>query len=187
MDVKLDKVTLKALSSDVRVDALKLLGGRRHMQSELALALGVAVPTMKEHLEALERAGLVERHDEGRKWKYYSLTQKGKGVLYPEQSKIWLLLGVWVFSVVGGVASVLRLFKSAPAVEPAAFDMTMQASVAEESLSLMAKSAPIAPPEPIIWPYLLICAFIAVSALLIVFIVKQKLHQRRLGLSLTKK
>ena len=62
MDVKLDKVTLKALSSDVRVDALKLLGSRRHMQSELASALSVAVPTMKEHLEALEKDAVTKTY-----------------------------------------------------------------------------------------------------------------------------
>ena len=182
MDVKLDKVTLKALASDVRVDALKLLGSRRHMQSELASALSVAVPTMKEHLEALDKAGLVEKHDEGRKWKYFSLTQKGRGVLYPEQGKIWLMLGVWVFSVLGGIVSIRQLFKV-----PEVASMAMESSVADESALFMAKSAAIAPEPAVVWPYVLIGAFLFITFLLICLVVKQKLHQGRLGSRLTKK
>ncbi len=78
MDIRLDKETFKALASATRIDVLKLLGQRNHMQSELASALGLSVPTVKEHLSALEKAGLVERHDEGRKWKYYSLTKRAR-------------------------------------------------------------------------------------------------------------
>jgi len=92
MDIRLDKETFKALASQTRVDVLKLLGQRRYMQSEIASVLNFSVPTVKEHLSALEKAGLVERHDEGRKWKYYSLTRKGHGVLHPDELKIWIVL-----------------------------------------------------------------------------------------------
>src|SRR3990172_656044 len=110
MDIRLDKETFKALASETRVDVLKLLGQRRHMQSEMASALGLSVPTVKEHLDALEKAGLVERHEEGRKWKYYSLTKKGKGVLNPEEMKIWIVLGLFILSFVGGVVTMFRSF-----------------------------------------------------------------------------
>ncbi len=110
MDIRLDKETFKALASGTRVDVLKLLGKRNHMQSEIASALGLSVPTVKEHLAALEKAGLVERHDEGRKWKYYSLTKKGKGVLNPEEMKIWIVLAMLVFSIVGGIVNYFKTF-----------------------------------------------------------------------------
>ena len=110
MDIRLDKETFKALASGTRIDVLKLLGQRNHMQSEIASALELSVPTVKEHLAALEKAGLVERHDEGRKWKYYSLTKKGKGVLNPEEMKIWIVLAMLVFSIVGGIVTYFKTF-----------------------------------------------------------------------------
>jgi DNA-binding transcriptional ArsR family regulator len=105
MDVKLDKAALKALSNDTRVDILKELQRRRHTQSELAEELELSVPTIKEHLTALEKAGLVEMHDEGRKWKYYSLTKKSKAILTPESVNIFIVLGTFILSVIGGVYS----------------------------------------------------------------------------------
>lgn len=110
MDLKLDRDVLKALSSDTRVDILKELSSRRFMQSELASSLSLSVPTIKEHLAALEKAGLVQRHDEGRKWKYYSLTSKGKGVVEPEGTRLWLVLGVWLFSA----AATLHMYLKGP-------------------------------------------------------------------------
>ena len=65
MQLKLDKTVIKALSNDTRISILKALKSRRHTQSELATYLDLSVPTVKEHLLALEKAGLVEMHDEG--------------------------------------------------------------------------------------------------------------------------
>ncbi len=106
----LDLSTFKALAGETRVAILKQLQERKHMQTELASELNLAVPTVKEHLNALEKAGLVAMIDEGRKWKYYELTQKGRAILEPEQEKTTLLvlLGVWIAAVVGGVGMWLK-------------------------------------------------------------------------------
>ena len=177
MDVQLDRVAMKALSSETRVEVLKLLGKRNHMQSELASELSLAVPTVKEHLSSLELAGLIERRDEGRKWKYYALTKKGKGVLYPEQTRIWLLLGVWAFSAVGAAVSILGGFESH------AKEGVMQAKVASESMLMTAQ--PLAP-EPVL-PFIALGVFALFTMFLGASVLMQYHHLRNLGKSLRKK
>jgi DNA-binding transcriptional ArsR family regulator len=117
--VTLDKASFKALAVETRVDILKVLQSRQHTQTELADALELSVPTVKEHLDALVSAGLVERKDEGRKWVYYALTKKGKAILNPEETKFWIVLGTLALTVGGAVTGYLRgLF--APMYNPAA-------------------------------------------------------------------
>ena len=70
-----------ALSAERRMGMLKSLGERRKTLTELSREEGVSLPTAKEHLEKLEKTGFVEKKDEGRKWKYYELTKKGKKLL----------------------------------------------------------------------------------------------------------
>jgi DNA-binding transcriptional ArsR family regulator len=202
MDIRLDKETFKALASGTRVDVLKLLNQRRHMQSELAVSLDLSVPTVKEHLAALEKAGLVERHDEGRKWKYYSLTNKGKGVLNPEEMKIWIVLSMFVFSVVGGIWSSLKMLMPAPVVEAKmamsleatadAAPMAMKAAVEEGTEAMQSFVA--AAPEPLpvaeavnYWPYVFGIAAIILAVALIYLLYKSAQYKRQLGISLTKK
>ncbi len=180
MDIRLDKETFKALASETRVDVLKLLNQRRHMQSEIAASLGFSVPTVKEHLDALERAGLVERHEEGRKWKYYSLTKKGKGVLNPEEMKIWIVLAMLVFSVVGGIWTSFKSFMSvgAPA-EAQMMAKTMDAGV--ESLSMMAEAPPMPVPAPVnYWPYVFGIAAIVFAVVFIWLLIKSAQYKREL-------
>lgn len=109
----LDQQTFKALAAPTRINILKLLRTRRHMQTELAQQLNLAVPTVKEHLLALEAAELVEMQDDGHKWKYYSLTRKGKSILEPreEQQQMWIALGVFVAVVIGGIIGWIREFR----------------------------------------------------------------------------
>ncbi|MEM3154523.1 MAG: metalloregulator ArsR/SmtB family transcription factor [Candidatus Woesearchaeota archaeon] len=183
MDIRLDKETFKALASATRVDVLKLLNHRRHMQSEIAASLNLSVPTVKEHLAALEKAGLVERHDEGRKWKYYSLTKKGKGVLNPEEMKIWIVLATLVFSVVGGIFASFRMFAQTAAPEA---KMAMEARVLEaDTLAMSAVEQ--APQAVNYWPYAF--AFVAViSAVLLIYLLyKSAQYKKQLGISLSKK
>jgi len=92
--ITLDRNTFKTLASDTRVGILKSLTVRRKTLSELAREYKMSVSTVKEHLDQLVNADLIEQKDEGHKWKYYELTRKGKGVLNPEDKKIWVLLSV---------------------------------------------------------------------------------------------
>ena len=52
--IVLDQDTFKALATGTRVKILKTLDKRRHTQSELSAVLKMSVPTIKEHLSALE-------------------------------------------------------------------------------------------------------------------------------------
>jgi len=184
MDIRLDKETFKALASGTRVDVLKLLNQRRHMQSELAVSLDLSVPTVKEHLAALEKAGLVERHDEGRKWKYYSLTNKGKGVLNPEEMKIWIVLSMLVFSVVGGIWSSLKLLAPAPVAEA---KMAMALEASDAAPRMMAGIAPEVAPAVNYWPYVFGIAAVVLAIALVYLLYKSAQYKRQLGISLTKK
>lgn len=99
--------TFKALAGEKRVQILKELMQRRKTQSELAQILGLSAPTIAEHLSLLEKAGLVHPINEGRKWKYFALTEKGKEILNPGETKILVLLGASFIGFLGVVSLVL--------------------------------------------------------------------------------
>lgn len=84
-EIVVDRETLKALGADTRVEILKSLGLRRKTQAELAEELGIKPPSVKEHLERLASAGLVQlaASDAERKWKYFELTPKGNALVQP--------------------------------------------------------------------------------------------------------
>ncbi len=95
-EITVDRTTLKALGADTRVMILKQLAQRRMTQAELAAQLGIAAPSVNEHLHRLEEAELVKLADAGgRKWKYYELTEKGAAIVRPSPvKKILLVLGL---------------------------------------------------------------------------------------------
>ena len=101
--VVLDESSFKALSSESRISILKSLKSRRHTLSELSRTLTLGTSTVKEHCDVLRKAQLIEQIDEGRKWKYYELTEKGKQVVAPNlyddlQVLITLCLTIVIFS-----------------------------------------------------------------------------------------
>ncbi|MBI4150954.1 winged helix-turn-helix transcriptional regulator [Candidatus Woesearchaeota archaeon] len=113
MDITLDRESFKALAAETRIKILKSLHQRRKMQSELAAELEMKDPSVNEHLTALVKAGLVVKKDDGHKWKYYELTQKGKAILDPEEKRFFITLALLVLSAVGGIVGYVR-----PFVEP---------------------------------------------------------------------
>src|SRR3989338_8244208 len=92
---------LKALGSETRLTIIKNLKDRRMTATELATRLKMHVSTVKEHLDFMSRTGLVEQLNEGRKWKYYSLTSGCKKLLspYPSEIKILIPLALVLFAV----------------------------------------------------------------------------------------
>ncbi len=119
--ITLDQESFKALASEVRVDILKKLDERRQTVTDLSVLLALSKPTLLEHLEKLQAAGLVKRVDEGRKWIYYELSQKGRKLLHPERVAIVLALSsaavLAAIGVVSFFASALGLIAS-PAMAP---------------------------------------------------------------------
>lgn len=91
-EVVIDRALLKAIGAESRISILKSLLERRKTQSELADGLSLSAPTVLEHLDHLEGAGLVQKIDEGRKWKYYEITQKGRRLVKPSKVPIQAFL-----------------------------------------------------------------------------------------------
>jgi len=104
-DVTIDRKTLRALGADTRITILKKLSSRRSTQAELAQALSLSQPAVKEHLESLLDAGLVARIESDHKWKYYEITEKGTAIVGPTTKKIWFILGVSLCAFIASVAS----------------------------------------------------------------------------------
>ena len=103
-EIILDRETFKALAADSRVAILKKLSKRRMTGTELAEDTGLGPSTIKEHLDNLERVGLVAKSQDGveRKWKYYELTQKGRRIVEPGgvPAQVWLVLGLFAIGLV---------------------------------------------------------------------------------------
>jgi DNA-binding transcriptional ArsR family regulator len=99
--ITIDKETLKAIASDTRLDIIKQLDRKKQTLSDLSKSLKLSGPTIKEHLEVLANAGLVKKEESFRKWKYYSLTFKGRKLLRPNETKLFLALIVSLFVGLG--------------------------------------------------------------------------------------
>ena len=116
--VKIDRKVLFALASNTRIKMLKKLRKRRMTLTELSKELNISKTAVKEHLDKLVEAGLVERTDEGRKWIYYGLTEKGKNVLNPKNKKLILLLSIASFA--GGLIELYWSVSSSNRYKPPA-------------------------------------------------------------------
>ncbi len=105
-EISLNHQDFKALSSESRANILKILEGRNYTLSELAAKTKMAAPTVKQHTSILVESGLIELRDEGRKWKYYALTHRGREVLGAQrpqqQTNILLVLsGTAIIALLG--------------------------------------------------------------------------------------
>jgi len=99
-EIRLSSSEFKALASETRAGIIKLLRQRNHTLTEISKKLGLSPPTVKQHLGVLENAELIQELDEGRKWKYYMLTRKGKNIFGQESPvNIFIVLAVSVFSL----------------------------------------------------------------------------------------
>ena len=87
MKISLDQEALLLLSSETRMEILRSIADRRKTLSELSKEIGISKSSVKEHLEKLEKAGLVKRVDEGRKWIYYEITKEGAKIVRPEPER----------------------------------------------------------------------------------------------------
>jgi DNA-binding transcriptional ArsR family regulator len=92
--ITLDRRTFRTLASDTRISILKSLDVRRKMLTELAKEMDMSPSTVKEHMDSLRKAGLVNLKDDGHKWKYYELTRDGKNILHPGDMKVWVILSL---------------------------------------------------------------------------------------------
>lgn len=175
--ITIDRETFKALAADTRVKILKFLDMRRHTQSELSASLNLSVPTVKEHLDALEKAKLVSKIEEGYKWKYYELTEKGKCVLDPERKKVWIVLALLILSVASGIVGMFVKYLKPVGV-------MAKSVVAEKSLEAapMLGAAPQAVEVAKSFPWLeviLIVIVVVLAGLLIYYLKKSRILKKR--------
>ncbi len=139
-EISLTKNEFKALSSDTRVTILKSLDERNYTLSEIAKKIGVAPPTAKQHTTILMQSGLIELKDEGRKWKYYSLTRKGRDLLYSKQNNMGVLIIL---------ASSLVMLAGIAMIFGPAFSITSQsATMQNDSGTLVTGASPQIQPVP---------------------------------------
>ncbi|MFZ5501776.1 MAG: ArsR/SmtB family transcription factor, partial [Candidatus Micrarchaeota archaeon] len=96
--IVLDRKSFEALAVDSRVRILKSLKERRKTLSEVASEQKMSLSGVKEHLETLERVGLIAKKDDGHKWKYYELTKKGMDIVAPRELRVWILLSLSTFA-----------------------------------------------------------------------------------------
>ncbi|HNT60533.1 MAG TPA: winged helix-turn-helix domain-containing protein [Candidatus Bilamarchaeaceae archaeon] len=112
--IRLDRRSFEALAGNTRVKILKSLLRRRKTLTELSQELGLSPSTLKEHLEVVSNAELVVQVDEGRKWKYYELTRKGRQIAEPHELRVMIILGL---SIIAVGASMLNLLAALQAPE----------------------------------------------------------------------
>jgi predicted transcriptional regulator len=105
--IVLDRKSFEALAVDSRVKILKSLKVRRKTLSELAKEQNMSVSGVKEHLETLEGVGLIEKIDDGHKWKYYELTKKGSDIVAPRELRVWILLSISTLALVASMFAIL--------------------------------------------------------------------------------
>ncbi len=119
--IVLDRKSFEALAVDTRVRILKSLKQRRKTLSEIAEEQKMSVSGIKEHLSVLESVGLIEKFDDGHKWKNYELTKKGREIVGPKELRVWILLSM---STLALIASVFMMFSAPLAVNQAAMEDT---------------------------------------------------------------
>jgi len=88
---------LRLLLNKNRIEILRILRRRKYTASELAKLLNLSVPTVLYHLSLLEGIGFVKRHDSGRKWVYYELTEKGSRFL---SGLLKIVLTSWLIALI---------------------------------------------------------------------------------------
>ena len=133
----LDETSFKALSADSRVSILKNLTDRRRTLTELSQKLNLGNSTVKEHCDILVNADLIKQIDEGRKWKYYELTQKGKQLLQPsllEEVKVLIILSLATIIVGGFIYLIMGSIMMSASSSPAGMYNAIDA-LAEKTLS----------------------------------------------------
>ena len=167
----LTREAIKVLSVDTRLDILKLLDERPHTLTEIKDTLELAPATVSEHLARLEDAGLIEKRDEGRKWKYYALTLQGQKLFAKKPAAFTFAFALSTIAAGGfAIASLLRAQTQ---------ESPMMRSESAVMDTLMAEAEPIAETAAASPDWLLIAAvaFAVLSLVLFVIMLAKRLKR----------
>jgi DNA-binding transcriptional ArsR family regulator len=167
--IVLDRESFKALAVDSRINILKHLDERPHTLTELAAVLSLSHGTVKEHLEVLESSSLILKQDEGRKWKYYTLTDKGRTLVNPRGATVFFS---FMFSLIAtlilGLSLMIRTF-----LESKSDNFMMLRTESDAMMPMIANEVPITnTPDALFIVFLLVS--IVTIALFIVAIKQER-------------
>lgn len=102
----IDRDVLKVISVDTRMDILKILAEGERNPSFISKQLHKSDATIIEHLEALRKADLVKKIETpGKKWVFYTLTERGHGIISSKNRRLVIILGISLLSLAGGIAN----------------------------------------------------------------------------------
>jgi DNA-binding transcriptional ArsR family regulator len=102
----IDREVLKVLSVDTRMDIIKILSEGGRTPSFVAQKLRKSDATIVEHLHALCEADLVKKTvAPGKKWVFYSLTDRGKGIVSSHSRRLVIVLATSAIAFIGGISS----------------------------------------------------------------------------------
>lgn len=102
----IDREVLKVLSVDTRMNILKELGNGDRTPSDLSKVLNKSNATIVEHLEVLRKSGLVKKIEQpGKKWIFYTLTDRGYGIISSKSRRLVIILVTSVLALVGGLVT----------------------------------------------------------------------------------
>ena len=102
-----DRDVLKVLAVDTRMDILKELSQGNRTPSDLGKILNKTDATIVEHLDALCKVGLVSRIEQpGKKWVFYSLTERGYGIIKSKSRKLIIVITTSILSAVIGLGGI---------------------------------------------------------------------------------
>lgn len=88
-----DRDVLKILSAETRMDILKILSEGGRTPSFVAKKLKKSDATIVEHLNKLEKVGLVKKLEvPGKKFIFYSLTERGVGIVSSKSRRLVIIL-----------------------------------------------------------------------------------------------
>lgn len=147
--------SLQDIFTTSRSRILSQLKDRPHTISELSRITGYSKPTLAYHLEKLCETGMVKRVENGRKWVYYELTEKGRRLI---RRDIALLIGMLIAALSSFVISAyisLNRFLQKPtiygdAIERAPLKAPLEVPTVEETPSAI--PAPATTPTPSLPP-----------------------------------
>lgn len=119
--MEIDRQTIKALSSDSRTEILKLLSEKRSIPADISKRLSLNSSTIAEHLQKLEKAGLVKKEKTGHKWIYYEITEKGASLVKPKLPvRFILVLSIGLIMAFFGIANMFDNYKASWATSTSA-------------------------------------------------------------------
>jgi DNA-binding transcriptional ArsR family regulator len=115
-DLILSANDFKTLSSETRVRILKLLASRNYNLTELSVKLSLSAPSIKQHIDLLVESRLIEQVDSSHKWKYYTLSRKGRKLVDQQKanSQVLIVLATVFIGLVGVAAIASMLLGGSP-------------------------------------------------------------------------